>query len=388
MSDPVLDHLQLLAAERPVSLILHIGAGACRELPAYLASGAARIHLLEPNPVVAKALLGRTQAHPSITVETQAVAGRDGFGRLNVFNFAPLSSLHQPAGLRQLLPGLRQVGTPEVETVSVATLMSRLVPGMGPNLLVIDAPGEEGHILTDLRAGGFLHRFAHIMLYCGRIVLYEDSASWDDLHPMLQAEGYRLEGCTEDDPDRPCMILRLDPLALEVTGLQAALASAQAEAEAQASARAALAAELQQLTAQAEARQSRIAALETQLTGQVAALAARDEQLAGLNKGMELSRQVAQQARDDLAVGLRLQAMVQADLRDLQAQYGEVLAIKQRQEALLRKLTPKLQEAAQYLQGMGNLPVTTQTKIAVSGKPARISKKAARKAKKAKARNA
>ena len=142
------------------------------------------------------------------------------------------------------------------------------------------------------------------------------------------------------------------------------------------------------MTAQAEARQSRIAALETQLTGQVAALAARDEQLAGLNKGMELSRQVAQQARDDLAVGLRLQAMVQADLRDLQAQYGEVLAIKQRQEALLRKLTPKLQEAAQYLQGMGNLPVTTQTKIAVSGKPARISKKAARKAKKAKARNA
>tara|TARA_R110000868_G_scaffold101630_1_gene279658 strand:- start:3711 stop:5048 length:1338 start_codon:yes stop_codon:yes gene_type:complete len=60
-------------------------------------------------------------------------------------------------------------------------------------------------------------------------------------------------------------------------------------------------------------------------------------------------------ARSDLAVALRTQAILQTDLRDLQARYQESSTTRQQQEDLLRKLTPRLQEAARQIQEMSAL---------------------------------
>ncbi len=51
-----------------------------------------------------------------------------------------------------------------------------------------------------------------------------------------------------------------------------------------------------------------------------------------------------------MSVGVRVQSLLQNDLRDLQVRYQEVLQIKTRQQALLDALKPRLQEAARYLQ--------------------------------------
>jgi hypothetical protein len=60
-------------------------------------------------------------------------------------------------------------------------------------------------------------------------------------------------------------------------------------------------------------------------------------------------------ARADLAVALRMQAILQSDLRDLQIRYAETLEVRQQQENLLRKLTPRLQEAARHIQDISAL---------------------------------
>lgn len=50
-----------------------------------------------------------------------------------------------------------------------------------------------------------------------------------------------------------------------------------------------------------------------------------------------------------ITLAMRSQLLVQNDLRDLQRRHGEMLALCQRQETLLRQLTPRLQEAADHL---------------------------------------
>jgi FkbM family methyltransferase len=365
MDDIVSSHLQRIGLNGDVSLVLHLGAGACQELPTYLAMGATRIHLLEPNPTVAKALLRLAEAEPSVTVDARAVAGQDGLAALHVFNFAPLSSLRLPTGLRELMPGLHEVDSPEVETVSVASLMEDLEPleGHGARVLVIDAPGEEGRILIDLQVGGFLRRFSHILLYFGRVSLFAGSPIWDELSELVLAEGYRVEGCSDTDPDRPCLLLRLDTLALEVTALTTALAEARTKTNADAAEYQRLLAETQDLKSDLEIRNGRISALMSEL---------------------EKSDGEARAARQDLSLAMRNHALVQGDLRDLQAQYQQVNNLRARQEDLLRRLTHRLGDAAQVLQSLSPSPLGTvvmpitkrgKSESEKAGKPARETSK-------------
>ncbi len=59
-----------------------------------------------------------------------------------------------------------------------------------------------------------------------------------------------------------------------------------------------------------------------------------------------------EQSKADLAVALRMQMLAQSDLRDLQARFREVSQARAAQQALLEKLTPRLQQAAEHMQHM------------------------------------
>ena len=52
-----------------------------------------------------------------------------------------------------------------------------------------------------------------------------------------------------------------------------------------------------------------------------------------------------------MALALRSQVMARNDLRDLQTRYDALQTLCQQQTDLLRKLTPRLQEAAAQLRG-------------------------------------
>jgi nitrate reductase assembly molybdenum cofactor insertion protein NarJ len=57
-----------------------------------------------------------------------------------------------------------------------------------------------------------------------------------------------------------------------------------------------------------------------------------------------------EQSRDDLAVALRLQALREADLEDLQQRYAELRDIRERQHELLVQLGQRLKSASETLQ--------------------------------------
>ncbi|KPQ05527.1 MAG: GAGA binding protein-like family [Rhodobacteraceae bacterium HLUCCA12] len=79
---------------------------------------------------------------------------------------------------------------------------------------------------------------------------------------------------------------------------------------------------------------------------------ARDQAMAASDKAKDESS-LAIAARDkaqaDLGLAMRMQGLLQSDLDDLRDRFAQSEAVRREQEDLLRKLTPRLQEAAQQL---------------------------------------
>lgn len=207
--------------DRP-AVIIHVGAGNCRELDRYAASQAKRIVLVEADPVRAKELSRRTDDMPGVEVLPFAVGGISGKGKFKVFNLSDWNSLHTPIGLKGLFPGLRLLRETEVETVSVLDLIEQVgLEADESNWLVIDAPGSEMTILEPLCSSGRLGCFDSIVLHCGKEPLYEGSASADAILPLLRQHGYETTASVSgDDPDLVCRTLRLSPFKAECAALQ------------------------------------------------------------------------------------------------------------------------------------------------------------------------
>lgn len=276
-TDPVAATLVGMAAADGIGTILYLGAGRTAGAAAWLDAGAGHVALVEPDPGNVQALQRQAGAEARIAVHACAVAERDGTARLQLFNHAPLSSLRAPADLGVLFPGLRRLREVEVETASPATLAARLPPaGPLPDLLIVDAPGEEAVAIAGLEAAGALHRFGRILLRCGTTEHYAGSLPLAALTARLEQAGYRAEAVGGDDPDRPWSRFRLEPLALENGEMRARL-------EAQA-------AEIDQLHTAVRQEQAHHAETREEMTRQIA------------ERQAELDRMTAETAQADAAL--------------------------------------------------------------------------------------
>jgi len=329
--DPVAALLAGQSDPAGVGTILHLGAGQARALDACLATGAAMICLVEPNPALAQALRSRIADEPRVQVQPVAVAARDGRAQLRLFNMGPLSSLRAPADLTQLYPGLRELSRAEVATQSLDSLLAGL-PALAStgeaarDILVIEAPGEEEAIVAALLAGPGAARFGQVLLNCGTTPHYHGSVPINILTGRLTAAGYRLVRTWDDDPDRPWQLLARDPRRLgpALLGPAGQIALQQAEAEA----------EITRLT-------SRIAALEADL-GALARNAAQNEQ-AHAATITALTAAAAAQSADETAALRRLMAEVEAERTSSTAQHATELATR---DAALAALSAAADESA------------------------------------------
>ena len=327
--DPVAALLAGQSDPAGVGTILHLGAGQARALDACLATGAAMICLVEPNPALAQALRSRIADEPRVQVQPVAVAARDGRAQLRLFNMGPLSSLRAPADLTQLYPGLRELSRAEVATQSLDSLLAGL-PALAStgeaarDILVIEAPGEEEAIVAALLAGPGAARFGQVLLNCGTTPHYHGSVPINILTGRLTAAGYRLVRTWDDDPDRPWQLLARDPRRLgpALLGPAGQIALQQAEAE------------ITRLT-------SRIAALEADL-GALARNAAQNEQ-AHAATITALTAAAAAQSADETAALRRLMAEVEAERTSSTAQHATELATR---DAALAALSAAADESA------------------------------------------
>jgi hypothetical protein len=385
--------------------IIHIGAGGGAELEGYLAGNAERIILVEPEPDRAAALERRCASDPRTLVIAAAMTGEIGEAELKTFNIRALDGLHYPEHAKGIYPGLRILDQMIVPTLSPAGLLERIGSMPGPVRLILHATGMEADILNAWPAGDALAQIDRVELRCSASSLFEGGSDMAGLRELLQNLGLDVVHSDMSDPDWPKLVLRSNPLRLEFearlseaeTARQAAAGIVEArdirihELESQLSklrrrrdawrakrntvARAAKKSEAARVAAEgalettaetAAARDVRIKELEAQLAEAEAARQAAITNAAQATENARVQAEAAQNnlkartgeqatARADLAVALRMQAILQSDLRDLQIRYAETLEVRQQQENLLRKLTPRLQEAARHIQDISAL---------------------------------
>ncbi len=361
----------------PPEVIIHLGAGPCRELPLWTQTGAGRIVLVEPNPELLPELRQRASQHANIEVIEAAIAENSGRGALRLFNFPLLSSLQEPTGLYQSLPGLQQIGQAIVDLLAVEDLLAQLgIDKHSNNWLYIDTPAEEATVLQQLQRCGRLHDFSRIFLSGGCEPLYEGATAVPELLSLLASEGFEPAGIPDhSDVDWPRHHLLLNRMAVEFRQVAQELEQKEERLRSQTERANELASELEAQRAQAAALQessaSRIQELEalwneaeyrkteieekSQVQFAEAQKAHQDElrtlrnQLKEANEKSQNLADQAEKARADLSLALRLQVLRENDLKELQSRYAEVLGVKNEQEDLLSQLHHRLSRAAEYL---------------------------------------
>jgi FkbM family methyltransferase len=227
------DKLDDVQARKQIDTIVHLGAGRCGELDAYLALEPQRLLLVEADPELAETLQARATDHPQVQVVRAAVAGTSGPATFFRYNLPGAGSLRAASGLRQLFPGLKLVEEVPVEAVTPGKLLQPLELRVeDENQLVVDLPGEELPVLQALLREGQLHIFSHVQLYCGREPLYEGSEPAARVLQWLKEQGFDLQAEDDSlDPDRPCWTLERNALQMRNRELVAQLEALQGQLE-------------------------------------------------------------------------------------------------------------------------------------------------------------
>lgn len=203
--------------------ILHIGAGQAKELPDWLATGAERIILVEPNPDLAEQLCQKSSAEPNVTVVEAAITSDPTNNQLTEYNLPEAASLHGPTGLKTFFPGLKTIATHSVATLSPEQLLADHGPtDCQPAMLVLQTPGEEHAIIQALINTNELRQFSQVHLAANPEPCYQGSAAAEQTLQLLVEYGYDITEENHQDPDWPIWQLVRDPHKDKIAALEEA----------------------------------------------------------------------------------------------------------------------------------------------------------------------
>lgn len=254
-----------------------------------------------------------------------AVAGAtEGQASLHQFSLPGLSSLAPATGLlKQLYPNIRETAVQRVPQRAIAPLLAEIGPS---EAVIIDAPGQEAFLIAALAEAGWPDTATRLLLRCAREACFEGGADMEALRQSLEAADFALVETVDEDPDWPVLVFRGDPLRREIRRLNGQLRGLETDHA--------------RLARQLEAAQ---AGLQEQ-----AELRSRERDAARTEEGrlraaLEAEREAAE---SKVALAARLQMVALNDLQALREKYQAVQDVRNAQEALLRALTPRLQEAA------------------------------------------
>lgn len=275
-----------------------------------------RVVLIDPVPGETLPEILRDQRN-MIVIRATPSTGAEGRTRLTSYSLPGLHSRTPTTNaFAALFPGLEQTGEPTVEQIAPEAMARRLLDLPRPLHLVIDTPGAEHDVLAAVDAAGLMHDVRRISLRCGFEPFFEGAEGVSALQKRLEPD-FRLLHKDITDPDWPECLFETDINSRRIAKLKEALSKHEAEA--------------------------------ANLRGQIDKQA---KELVQTRTTIDKLTNERDKARTDLGIAVRVQALLQADLNDLREKYSRAEDVLTRQEHLLQKLTPRLQEAACQLRDM------------------------------------
>jgi hypothetical protein len=348
---------------RGFGTVVHVGAGDGSTLDAYRQLPVHRLVLAEADPEAAAALQIRFAGRPEAELHRVVLAPEAGACTWHRFNVRRFNGIVPPSpALLGFYPGLRaRDGLPVTASGFAAWLQGLDIdPATAKsNLLVLDLPGLEAALLQALPPKA-LDPFAWLLLRGAAAVLQPPGGDVAAALDWLDQRGYREGGDSGDaasDPLWPVHVLKIDPLSRRNARLTQALAREREQAARQQGVLrelqeqvAAHSKALERIQVDHDAHAQRAAECEGRLAAtkrshaeaiaeHESQLKQRQEQLQRLNRDLVEARQTASHA-------VKLNALRESDLRELQSRYEELLDERQRQHELLAQLAQLLRVAA------------------------------------------
>ena len=314
--------------------IIHIGAGDGVELDGYLAGDAERIILVEPEPDRAAALERRCGNDPRTLVIAAALTGAVGEAELKTFNIRALDGLCSAEAAKSIYPGLRLLNRMVVPTLSPGRLLEKTGALSGPARVILHATGMEADILRAWPTEDLHSTIDTIELRCTASSLFETGSDLASLRELAQSLGLEEVQSDLSDPDWPKLVLRSNPLRLQLDAqhllnhqLEVKLSEAEKAVESAIEARAARDVRIKELEAQfvqAEsahkeaAKTSRVEA-EKALKSAIATLGARDVRIKELEAQFVQAESAHKEAEEALKSATDARAARDVRIEELEA---------------------------------------------------------------------
>jgi FkbM family methyltransferase len=177
--------------------VLHIGAGLCDELSAFMQLGFEQIHLVEVSPEFAEKLAAKTKDLANVEVQETLIAGDDGAKKFYRTSNPRFDSLKKPSTLSEYYPNLEILSDSTTKAQSLNALLQQYSLDAGKNnLLVLEAQGAELDILEKTSKES-LQQFAWIVIKTSSQALYEQAAKSGDLNQSLETIAFELSATEE-----------------------------------------------------------------------------------------------------------------------------------------------------------------------------------------------
>jgi hypothetical protein len=391
MSD--LTQLAQLLPPGSLNTLVHIGAGDGQQIEEYRRLAPQRLVLVEGDPEAAAALSDRIEGNWDSELHAVVLSNRNGTATWNRYNLPFLNGPLDCGPLEGMFPRLRKSGSAAVETASFEGFLNVLHPANAAsqlNVLFLDVPGQESALLAASRMapiGGF-----------ELILIRSWSRPWggsldcgSEASRTLEALSYRhVSVRASENPLFTLRIWRLDRDAAErasyreqLETLERALHEAQRELETEQSLLAAHLDERERIcreSAEHAARADELARIQQEQSERIrrlgeeidlaashrAAVEAMSESRQRENERLsrerdELMQRLAEaesresrtlrqveEARDALALAVRIQAQRENDLADLQNRYRSLHEENASQRDLLTRVSERLTLANEY----------------------------------------
>jgi FkbM family methyltransferase len=174
----------------PFGVIVHLGAGLCREMDHYRQLGPEQVLLVEADPQLAGRLRLAVQGEAHVSVVQAAITDQDGPCPFYLTNNGRDSSVLRPTGLLDWYPNLTVSATAGVPGQTLAHLLAQAdIDGDGQNLLVLELQGNEAPVLA-VTPAELVQKFAWVAVRACQPEVYEGAATGLVLHDLLHGRGF------------------------------------------------------------------------------------------------------------------------------------------------------------------------------------------------------
>ena len=167
---------------------------------------AEKIYFIDANNNVIEGLKEKFKNSSHVTTHLSTIGLADGTAMYKEYNLTELNGCAEPEKVLDLYPGLTTINEKKVTTQSISQVVDFLgISLSGTCLLVVNLPGVQGDIISDLANSGLIKKVSDIIVFAPPRALFKNEANEEDIKQTLLKNGYETRFVFNQNHDYRCL---------------------------------------------------------------------------------------------------------------------------------------------------------------------------------------